>query len=200
MARIQNIVLLSALFLLLTACPGSSHKNDIKKLQENGMDFPDPRNESFRGVDFRISDMFVNDYSDSYVIQDNALTMVVYAIDVNFSIEEFTEDEAEVFQFSFEEEINALDAVHDHYVIRRARTLDNPTISIKKELPKTVKYPGYIQTIHGSSDEDYNFDSSYFTATLEIDGNFYVVQMIGKRSNMGYLYDDFIDILNSIHT
>jgi hypothetical protein len=118
-------------------------------------------------------------------------------MDLHFSVEHFSPDEAEALVFGFKDEVTKIDAVHDHYCMRRVESLVNPEVSIKKEVPKTVAYPGVTQVIHGGP---YNGDlpSSYFMSTVEIDGEYYVFQMIGKKENMGYLYDDFIQILSSI--
>ncbi len=148
-------------------------------------------------IDFMISDMFETDYSDNYVLTDDAKCMVVYGIDVNFSVEVFDASEAEVIQYSFDDEISAFDAVHDHYVIKRQESLQTPVTSIKKKVPSSVGFPGYIQVIHGN-DSDYGENSSYFTATLKVDDEYYVFQLIGVKENVGYLYDDFIDILSSV--
>lgn len=194
------VIIATVLFsLLLTGCPGGGYRNGLKQIQANNMDFPDLRKIFYNGVSFKLSSLFENNYDNSFVIQDNAMTRVIYDLDLYFSIESFSEDEAEDIQFTFEEEIDKLNAVHDHYVYRRKNTLENPTVTIKKELPETVKYDGYIQVIHGTDDEDYQDDSSYFTATMEINNEYYVIQMIGKRGNMGYLYDDFLDLLNSVN-
>ena len=69
--------------------------------------------------------------------------------------------------------------------------------SIKKETPKSVGFPGYIQVVHGGIYDD-GMESSYFTATIDVNGTFFVFQLIGKKDNMGYLYDDFLDILSSV--
>lgn len=161
------------------------------------MDFPDLQKEYYNGIYYMISDLFTRDYNDDYTIQDNAKTKAIYSMDINFSIEVFDEDEAELLQFAFEEDITPIDAVHDNYILKRASTLDEPDISIKKEVPKTVGFPGYIQVVHGTSSY-YDDAASYFTATLEIDDEYYVFQLIGIEENMGYLYDDFIDILSSV--
>ena len=83
------------------------------------------------------------------------------------------------------------------YLAKRIATLDQPTISIKKVVPERVKYPGYIQVISGSRYQNAN-PTSYFMATLEVEGTFYVFQLMGKKENMGYLHDDFIDIISSV--
>lgn len=183
--------------MLTTACPGSSYDSELKKLQKNKMDFPDLRKEYFNGVTFMLSEMFTSDYENNYTLSDNALTKVVYVLDLNLSVETFDEEDAEVIRYAFDGDIESLDAIHDNYIIQRQKSLYEQSTSIKKELPKSVKYPGYVQVVHGVT---YSSDtpSSYFTATLDIDGEYYVFQMIGKRENMGYLYDDFIDILSSV--
>ena len=196
MQKIHFILIFSS-FWVLTGCPGTTYKSELKKIQENKMDFPDLRKEYYNGFKFKLSRLFSNDYSTDYVIQDNALTKVIYSMDLHFSVEMFASDEAELLVFGFEEEIDPIDAVHDHYIGRRAKSLHEPEVSIKKELPKSVGFPGYTQVIHGGIYST-DYSSSYFTATLKIDGDYYVFQLIGKRENMGYLYDDFMDILSSI--
>lgn len=190
-------IALTGIFLLTTACPGSTFDTDLKKLQKNGMDFPNLRKVYYNGINFKLSDMFVNDYENNYTLTENADTKVIYALDLNFSVESFTEEDAEVYRYAFDEDIESLDAVHDNYIIQRKKSLYDNATSIKKELPKSVKYPGYIQVVHGGSFSTES-ESSYFTATLDINGQYFVFQMIGKRENMGYLYDDFIDILSSV--
>lgn len=161
------------------------------------MDFPDLKKEYYNGIYYMLSDLFTRDYNDEYTIQDNAKTKAIYSMDINFSIEVFDADEAELLQFAFEEDISPIDAVHDNYILRRAATLQEPDISIKKEVPSTVGFPGYIQVVQGTSSY-YDSPAAYFTCTLEIDNEYYVIQLIGKEDNMGYLYDDFIDILSSV--
>ena len=188
--------LIGALFLL-TACPGSRPQSALKRLQENGMDFPDLRSQRFSVVRFQLSKLFDRDYGVDYALQDNAIGFVVYDIDVHFSVERFATDEVELIQFAFEDEIAPLDAVHDNYILKREASLSNAETGIKKELPNSVKFPGYVQVVEGAR-SDYGETSSYFTATLEIGNDYYVFQLIGKEENMGYLYDDFIDILSSV--
>lgn len=198
MVNLRNYIFLFAAVFFLTACPAPRYKSDLKRLQENGMDFPDLEQTYYKGIEFWISDMFTKDYSDGYVLTDDAKAMVVYSVDVNFSVERFDTDDAEVIQYSFDDDIPQLDAVHDNYIIHRQESLYSPVTSIKKEVPKSVGFPGYIQVVHGSSSSSYGEKSSYFTATLQVGNYFYVFQMIGLKENMGYLYDDFIDIISSV--
>lgn len=190
------ISLISA-FFLLTACPGSRRESALEQIQNNGMDFPDLRSQRFSVVKFQISRLFDRDYGVDYAIQDNAAGFVIYEMDLHFSIERFEQDEIEQIQFAFDDEISPMDAVHDHYILKRESSLENVETGIKKELPKSVKFPGYVQVVEGAR-SDYGRTSSYLTATLEIGSDFYVFQLIGREENMGYLYDDFIDILSSV--
>ena len=160
------------------------------------MNLPDLERNYFEGVTFQLSNLFVDDYEDDYTLSENSDTKVIYDVDLNFSVEVFEKDEAEVFQYGFEDDINLLNAVHDYYVIRRQSSLFESSVSIKKPLPETVDYKGYIQVVNGGA---YEYDgSSYLTATMEINNRYYVFQLIGVKENMGYLYDDFVDILSSV--
>ena len=161
------------------------------------MDFPNLRKEYYNGIYFMLDEMFVNDYENNYTLSDNALTKVVYELDVNFSVEMFNKRDAETIRYAFDSDIESLDAVHDNYIIQRQKSLYEHSTSIKKELPKSVPYNGSIQVVHGGSYST-NTPSSYFIATVDIGGEYYVFQLIGKKDNMGYLYDDFIELLSSI--
>lgn len=183
--------------ILTTGCPGSSYNNNLKDLQKNNMDFPNLRKEYYNGIYFMLDEMFVNDYENNYTLSDNALTKVVYELDVNFSVEMFNQRDAETIRYAFDSDIESLDAVHDNYIIQRQKSLYEHSTSIKKELPKSVPYDGSIQVVHGGSYST-NTPSSYFIATVDIGGEYYVFQLIGKKDNMGYLYDDFIELLSSI--
>lgn len=160
------------------------------------MDLPDPERNYFEGITYQLSNLFENDYDEDYVLSNTAETKIIYDVDLNFSVEVFNEDEAEVFQYGFEEDIDLLNAVHDYYVIRRQSSLFESTVSIKKPLPSSVDYEGFIQVIDGGI---YEYDgSSYMTATMKVNDKYFVFQLIGIKENMGYLYDDFIDILSSV--
>jgi hypothetical protein len=192
------ISLIAAIFLL-TACPNRQPRQSaLKQLQDNKMDFPDLRSRRYSTINYQLSRLFDYDYSPSYTIQDNATAYVIYDLDVHFSVERFELDEAEMIQYAFDGETTTLDAVHDNYILRRKSSLDNAELGIKKALPKSIQFPGYIQIIEGER-KYYDSILTYMTATIEVGNNFYVFQLIGKEENMGYLYDDFIDILSSVH-
>jgi hypothetical protein len=195
--KIAILISLIGAFFLLTACPGSRSKSALGQLQENGMDFPDLRSRRFSVVKFQLSSLFDRDYGIDYTVQDNASGFVIYEMNLHFSVERFESGEIELIQFAFDDEISPMDAVHDHYILKRESSLEDAETGIKKELPESVKFPGYIQVVEGAR-SDYGQTSSYLTATLEIGNDYYVFQLIGKEPNMGYLYDDFIDILSSV--
>lgn len=163
------------------------------------MDLPDTQRKYYKGLSYQLSNILEFDYYDDYVIQDNAQTYTNYELGLHFSVEQFSRDEADVLTYLFDEEIDRLNAVHDNYVIQRQNSLLKYAVAIKKELPKSVMYHGYIQVIQGDEYSD-QLGVTYMTATMEIDGEYFVFQMIGKRDNMGYLYDDFIDILSSVRS
>lgn len=195
--KITTIIVFVGALFILTACPGGGSQSALKRLQENGMDFPDLRSQRYGSVKFQLSDLFDRDYGMDYTLQDNASGFVIYALDIHFSIERFASDEVDMIQFAFDDEIPAIDAVHDNYILKREASLENGETGIKKEVPGSVNFPGYIQVVDGASNT-YSDNLSYFTATLDIGGEYHVFQMIGKSENMGYLYDDFIDILSSV--
>jgi hypothetical protein len=193
------IALFSGMFLL-TACPPSrrsSYQSNLKQVKKNGMDFPNLRSERYEGIEYQLSELFSYDYDDDYVKTDYATTKCIYDMDIHFSVEMFDENDAEAVAYAFDDEIGLLDAVHDDYILTRQESLESPSTSIKKVLPKSVGYPGYIQIVHGAK-SSYSDKNSYFTATLEVDDEYYVFQLIGKEENMGYMYDDFIDIISSV--
>lgn len=162
------------------------------------MDFPDLNPIQFEGVRFMISDLFKKDYYSEYALTgDDAMCRVIRGIDVYFSVDLFTDYDADVFMEEFDADMKPIDAIHDYYIMKRKGSLVDPFTSIKKELPPSVKFPGYLQVVQGTEYE-YDDPSSYFTATLQVGEEYYVFQMIGKSENMGYLYDDFIDLLSSV--
>lgn len=182
---------------LLTACPDTKYRSALDEIQDNKMDFPDLALQHYDGISYQLSTLFRQSYYDDFVIQTNANVRIINELALFFSVESFSEDEALTAQYEFEEEVSLLDAIHDMYTSKRVNTLFNPTVSIKKTLPESVSFPGYMQVTNGSRDE-YGDPTTYFMATVEIDDRFYVFQLIGKKENMGYLHDDFIDILSSI--
>lgn len=163
------------------------------------MDLPELDRQYYKGITYELSNLFNQDYDDSYVLGTDAQTFIIYDIGLYFSVEFFDAEDADVIRYAFEVDTDPLNAVHDNYILKRQESLYQTMHSIKKELPESVKYPGFIQVIHGDAYSD-AYSTSYFTATLKVDGGYFVFQMIGKRENMGYLYDDFIAVLSSVNS
>ena len=189
---------------LLTGCPGGSsggggYLSDLERVQSNHMDFPSPRTRYFDGVRYKLSDIFYSHYNNDYVISDDYELAANNQLNIYFSIESFSFDDAEEFKFGFEniDDLSLLDAVHDHYAIRRNSTLEEATVSAKKSVPKEVAFPGVMQVITGST-YSHSPINSYFFATLELEDRILVIQLIGGEESMQYFYDDFIEILTSI--
>lgn len=197
MMKLLTIFSLVGVFFLTTACPGTKYESNLDKLQDNDMNFPDLDRYQFEEISFMKPEMLDQEYSDSYILSDIYETFIAYDIYLHFSVELFTSSYIDVIQYSFDEELEELDAVHDNYIIKRSNSLNESSVSIKKEIPKSVVQKGFIQVIHGSQ-YDYDEVTSYFIATVEVKNEIYVFQMTGKKENMGYLYDDFINILKSI--
>lgn len=193
------IHLLSILMILgmLTACPSPRYEDARVKLFKNNMDLPDLDKVYHDGIHFKLSDLFTDSYNKEFVIKDDATTKIIYDLDLNFSVESFDSTEAEMFKYVFSENTDNLNAIHDQYVIKRQKSLYEYFTSIKKSVPEKVGFNGVIQTIEGVN---YYEDEPliYLMATIEVYDRFLVFQLIGKKENMGYLYDDFLNILKSI--
>ena len=161
------------------------------------MDFPNLKKTSFKNITFNLSDLFQKDFNPQYVMKKSSFSESVYDLDIYFSVEEFTELEAQKIQTNFDGEIDLLNAINDNYILKREESIYNHYSSIKKIVPKTVKYPGYIQVVEGSSSKN-SATTAYFISTLKIADKYYVFQLIGIQKNMGYLHDDFISLLSSV--
>lgn len=202
--KFQIISSLVLAALVLTGCPGNReepidpYKTNLERIQENDMDFPDNRRYYFSGVRYRLSELFRRSYRDDFVLAEDYEVRWISDLNLYFSIERFSESEAMEIMYRFDnDDIPLLDAVHDNYAIKRNASLEEATISIKKSVPESVGFPGVMQTIIGKNYQSQPANT-YFLASLEIDGEIFVVQLIGKEENMGYLHDDFIDIISSI--
>lgn len=193
----KNILIVPGLFMLM-ACP-STRKNDLKLIKANHMDLPNVNYVGYEGIDFGLSDLFEKEYSTDYAYSgDDAMCRVIASIDLYFSVEVFDQIEIDEFREEIGSSSNDPSSiVQDFYVGKRVNSLYDPVVSIKKDVPNSVKFPGFIQVVKGKEYE-YEDPTNYFTATLKVGNLYYVFQLIGKADNMGYLYDDFIDILSSV--
>jgi len=161
------------------------------------MNFPGLSEIYFEGIKFKLSSIFDNAYNDRYVLSSTSESYIVYDMNLHFSVEKFNQDEIESIKFSFEEEISSLNAIHDNYILKRKSSLSNGRSSTKTKIGNLSPYDGWIQIVQGTvSTEDSN--ALYFTATIEIEEDIFVFQLIGKEENMGYFYDDFLELIKSI--
>jgi hypothetical protein len=200
--HMRTFILFLSTAFLFTACPSdqndTSYLSDIERVQNNGMDLPDPQQNMFGTIRYRLSNLFVPAYLNDYVLADEYDVRMNADLNLYFSIERFSLSEAESIRFKFDDsEISLMDAVHDHYAIKRNASLEDATVSIKKTVPENVAFPGVMQTMSGVAFKNAD-TNTYFFATLNLEDQIVVVQLIGKTENMGYLYDDFLDILASL--
>ena len=162
------------------------------------MNFPEMERTFFKNISFLKPIMFHKGYTNNFVLSETHETYVISSIDLFLSTEFFNEEDVEISQFTSENEATPpLEAIHNNYIYRRSKSLLTAETSILKSTPKTVGSSGLIQVIHGKSNNS-DKNTSYFIATIEVENEYYVFQLIGKRENMSYLYDDFITILSSI--
>jgi hypothetical protein len=194
--KVIQFFLLVILISILTACPGSTVPS-LSKIESNGMNFPDLEQRVHDGIKFKLSSLFKDAYYSEFVIQKNATTKAIYDIQMHFSVETFKKQDIESMEFMTDSKKNNLSLIHDYYIQSRLASLEENSISIRKKVPKEVGFPGYIQVVEGGSSFDDKW-ASYFTSSIEIDGEIFVFQLIGPKDNMGYFYDDFLRILKSI--
>tara|TARA_B110000285_G_scaffold132218_2_gene148420 strand:- start:2358 stop:2960 length:603 start_codon:yes stop_codon:yes gene_type:complete len=185
-------------FLLATPSCRSNYKSDIEKLQDNDMNFPNLTKYQFEDISYLRPELLEEkSYNDDNTISELSESYTNYDLSISFSTELFNASSIDVLQYSSDSDDDDLNTLHDHHIRMRENSLNEFTSSIKKKLPSKIGRQGYIQVIHGNTYNE-GEDTSYFVATLEVNGECYVFQLIGIRSNMGYLYDDFLDILSSI--
>ena len=195
--KMHTLLLFILMLFITTACPGSRVKSNKKILQENNMNFPGIEETSFENITHILPEMFTDAYDSYYLISDKYDSYICYDLSVRLSVELFDTDQIETIQYTFDYETTPLNAVHDNYIIQRQNSLTDFSTSIKKEIPDSTNQIGFIQIIHEEPSEG-RAESTYYLATLDIDDEIYVFQMIGKRANMGYLYDDFLRIIASV--
>ena len=82
--KIPALIALFATLVLCTACPGTQYKSDLDKILENKMDLPELERQYYKGLTYELSNLFTNDYDDSYVLGTDAETRVIYDIGLYF--------------------------------------------------------------------------------------------------------------------
>lgn len=195
--KIVHLSFLIVLMLVLTACPEIRTEGAQQKLFKNHMDLPELNRVKYYGISFQLSKLFEDNFDFEYVIKDQAMSKSIYDLGLNFSAEMFTQSEADLFKYSIGEDRDNLNAVHDYYVIKRQNSMYEHFSSIKKKGPRNSGFPTVIQTIEGPGYEGGD-TVTYMMATVDVNDKYYVFQLIGKKGHIGYLYDDFLDIIKSI--
>ncbi|MBI1836068.1 MAG: hypothetical protein HYR91_02260 [Flavobacteriia bacterium] len=187
-----------ALIFIATSCNSETNNNAYQELSSNQMDFRHFKKYNYKSIYIKLPLQFKkHTKKKKYVLKKNALLLENNELHLNFSIEKFSKKDAEKFQLEFDEKLSEMDAIHDYYAGKRMNSLTNTYASIKKEFTFADKNKGVIQTIEGDNNNS-GFTNTYHLATFKVKNYFYVIQFIGKNTNMSYLYDDFNFILHSI--
>jgi len=198
----KRLIVIILLLPLLTACPKEKEEertDTAKAFRENGYNFPGYEKLTYKNIKLRIPTSFEYDYGSSYCYKVSALCRRDYALGIIFTVERFDEDDLEselMVDYMIEEDL--LNGFHDAYVARRFESLYNGSVSFKKDIKKTVKFKGVIQTLSGNYSEYADQELYYVTATLKVGEEYYVFQMISPKEMMNYVYDDFEHILETV--
>ncbi len=196
---IYRLVLLFIPSLLVVGCFDYDKENkEVREaFKNNHYNFKLDKTLKYEGISFKLPDHFKQNYSHNYTIKNSSLTRTSNALNIYFSVERFNKSDLNrEFVSDFVIESDLLNTFQDAYVWRRFESLDNSGISIKKELPKTFRNKGLIQTISG--DGTYSGQAYYVTSTIKVGNEYYVFQWITSKPIMNYTYDDFERILKSV--
>lgn len=196
---IYRLALLFIPTLLVAGCFDYDKENkEIREaFKNNHYNFKLDKTFKYEGISFKLPDHFKQNYSHNYTIKNSSLTRTSNAFNIYFSVERFNKSDLNrEFVYDFVIENDLLNTFQDAYVWRRFESLDNSGISIKKELPKTFRNKGLIQTISG--DGTYSGQAYYVTSTIKIGNEYYIFQWITSKPIMNYTYDDFERILKSV--
>ena len=194
----RSLVYLVFILPFLTACPTSQRTNPAENVKANHFNFTDPELRAYKGIEFKLSELFEDSHYTEYVIKNDALTKSIPEMNIHFSIEEFDEMDIDTYRFLREKKGDEVEIVHDFYISSRLQTLIEGRKSIKRKLSSKVGFKGYLQNIDGGLGDDETTWSSYFVGSVLIDGKVYIFQMIGRKDVMYNFYDDFLKILESI--
>ncbi len=195
----MNKILVFIFLLFLFACKVKSpNKNEYQSFLKNGYNIELNKARSYKNIKFKLSESFEKNLACNFTVVPSTSKCYFSSIyNTYFSIEKFTENDRNrpfLFEVSLTKDFHNL--VQDAYVFRRLKSLTNSSASIKKECSKNVKYPSLIQVISG--DESYGKEVYYTVSTLKINNDYFVFQWITNEETMGFVYDDFERILNSV--
>lgn len=185
----------------LTACPPPRDRREdsIKEFRKNHYNLTPLRKAAYRNIRFEVPQMLETDYSKSHVFRSTAYTLTEYQLGINFTVERFLDND--IYSELMIDQVvtkDLLNTFHDAYVTRRVNSLDGGTASYKKKVYNPLKFDGVIQTITAEPKYQYDQHLYYITATMKVEKEYYVFQLISEKDMMAYLYDDFVRILASV--
>lgn len=185
-------------FLIAGCFDYDKENKEIREaFKNNHYNFKLDKTLKYEGISFKLPDHFKQNYTHNYTIKNSSLTRTSNAFNIYFSVERFNKSDLyREFVTDFVVKNDLLNTFQDAYVWRRFESLDNSGVSIKKELPKTFKNKGLIQTVSG--DGTYSGQAYYVTSTIKVGEEYYVFQWITSKPIMNYTYDDFERILKSV--
>lgn len=200
----KHLIALTILIpLLFAACSDSSEKSQedaLKAFRENNYNFTNYKKVSYKGIKFKVPEVFDIDFGGGYTYKRNAFLRRDYLQGIIFTVEKFTDSDlnSELME-DYLVEKDVLNAFHDAYSDRRYESLLTASISYKKTTKKNIPYKGVTQVISGRT-SDYSNEHYYAMATIEIKGDYYVFQMISEPAMMSYVFDDFERILATVRS
>lgn len=195
--KMTYLFLVSFTFIVISSCKSKNYKTSKNELMSNQMDFISLQERFYKGIKFQLPSNFKTKEHPKFTLKSNSFAEHIPELHLYFSIEIFTKKEGMKIQNEFIENTSMLDAINDQYIYKRQASLYNSYTSVKKEISSNKKYNGCMQIIQGETYDGYD-KNCYFTATIQIIDDYYIIQLIGPKNNMGYLYDDFNEIISSI--
>lgn len=203
MKRLIVIIFIVPLLTGLTACneknPNEEEKDHVENFRNNGYNYTKLKKQGYKKIRFMVPDALKYNYTTNYCFKPDALSRRDFPLGIVFSVERLTKNDvnSELFEDYILTEDDLLNSFHDAYTERRYESLYESSSSFKKDVKKNVKFDGVIQTVRGQN-SSYSEELYYATATLQVDKEYYVFQMITTKDMMDYVYDDFERILASV--
>lgn len=197
----RNHFLVFACLVLLSACGGGKASvdktNSLEKFRLNEYDMILDAKRKYKGIQFKMPSCFLDYYGHS-TIKSDGFERHTSTFNAYFSVERFSESD-QYLNFVDGEVMTSdmLNLFHDAYVKARISTMNSGISSLKKKLPKKVKFPGVIQVVRDMN-PSYGEAAYYVVATLNVNRDYYIFQWETNKEMMGYTYDDFEDILASV--
>lgn len=186
------------LFVSFGCNPDKMNQEVRKDFKENHFNFQLSEELRYASISFKLPEKFNKSYNKYYTIKGNSLVRESYAMGIKFSVEHYTaSDFKKYFIKASGFHVNELNTLHDAYTERRMSSLDNAGSTFKKTISKKKTFKGIIQVLSG--EDDYDNDLIYYaTATIKMNGDYYVFQWISTPEIMAYTLDDFERILYSV--